>query len=159
MTANAEKPAVEGGEKDSRFREGEGGTVIDAVKRLMWCKRDTWQMTGKWMSLVQVRDYAAELNRKRFAGHSSWRVPTAGEVKSLYDKSQQNKDHMGQMVPHPEIFDSGFCFLYWTADVRNKVQGMRFGFRKGMPLYDDIYRTSRGSTRLVRDIEKEEGVL
>ncbi len=146
-------------QNDARFQEGENGTVVDRVKRLLWLKKDTWQMTGKWMSWVQIRDYSEELNRKKHAGFSGWRIPTASEVKSLHDKSQQNKDHMGQMVPHADIFDAGFSFLYWTSDVRNKVQAVRFGFRKGMTMYDDIYRTSRGSTRLVRDIEKEDGLL
>ncbi len=143
----------------TRFVEGADGTVIDTVKRLLWLKKDTWQMTGKWMNLVQIREFSEELNRKNHAGYSGWRVPTASEVKSLHDKSQKNKDHMGQMVAHPEIFDAGFSFLYWTSDVRNKIQAVRFGFRKGMSMYDDIYRTSRGSTRLVRDIEKEDALL
>ncbi len=146
-------------EQQSRFLEGSDSTVIDKVRGLLWLKRDTWQMTGKWMSWVQARDYSEELNRKKFAGFQGWRLPTASEAKSLYDKSQENKDHMGQMVTHAGIFDPGFGFLYWTSDVRNKLQAIRFGFRKGLPIYDDIYRTSRGSTRLVRDIEKEDGLL
>jgi hypothetical protein len=39
------------------------------------------------------------------------------------------------------------------------VQGVRLSFRKGVTMYDDIYRTSRGSSRLVRDIEKDESLV
>jgi len=145
--------------KEDRFLARDDGTVIDKVKRLLWLKQDTWQMTGKWMNWVQTRDYSEELNRKKFAGHTGWRLPTTSEAKSLYDKSWQIKDQMGQMVCHADIFEPGFGFLYWTGDVRNKIQAVRFGFRKGLPIFDDIYRTSRGSTRLVRDIEKEDGLL
>lgn len=142
-----------------RFVEGESGTVIDGARRLLWLKQDTWQMTGKWMSWVQARDYSEELNQKKFGGYQGWRLPTVSEAKSLFDKKQENKDHMGQSVFHASIFQPGFGFLYWTSDVRNKVQAVRFGFRKGLQMFDDIYRTSRGSTRLVRDIEKEDGLI
>ena len=52
----------------SRFVEGDSATVIDCVKRLVWLKQDTWQITGKWMSQLQVKEFAEILNRKRFAG-------------------------------------------------------------------------------------------
>lgn len=146
-------------EMQVRFAEGENGTVIDGARRLLWLKMDTWQMTGKWMNWVQVREYSDELNRKRHGGFQGWRLPTVAEAKSLYDKKQENKDHMGQSVPHVAIFQPGFGFLYWTSDVRNKLQAVRFGFRKGLQMFDDIYRTSRGSTRLVRDIEKEDDLF
>lgn len=139
-----------------RFAEGENGTVIDGDRRLLWLKMDTWQMTGKWMNWVQTREYSEELNRKKHGGFQGWRLPTVAEAKSLFDKKQENKDHMGQAVSHVAIFQPGFGFLYWTSDVRNKLQAVRFGFRKGLQMFDDIYRTSRGSTRLVRDIEKED---
>lgn len=146
-------------QKPDRFVEGENLTVIDRTRRLLWLKIDTWQMTGKWMNWVQARDYSEELNRKKFSGFQGWRLPTVAEAKSLHDKNQQNKDHMGQTVSHAAIFQPGFGFLYWTSDVRNKIQAVRFGFRKGMQIFDDVYRTSRGSTRFVRDIEKEDGLL
>lgn len=139
--------------KAERFADGGDGTVIDTAKRLVWLRKDTWQMTGKWMNWVQVRDYAAELSRQGFAGYRNWRMPTAVEAKSLYSKSETNKDHMGTEVPLYPVFEPGFGFLCWTSDVRNKIQAVRFGYRRGVITYDDIYRVSRGSSRLVRDIE------
>ena len=146
-------------ENSGRFEEGQNGTVIDRKHGLLWLKQDTWQMTGKWMNWVQSRDYSEELNQKNHGGYQGWRLPSVSEAKSLFDKNQQNKDHMGQTVSHPAIFDPGFGFLYWTSDVRNKIQAVRFGFRKGLEIFDDVYRTSRGSTRVVRDIEKIDGLL
>jgi hypothetical protein len=143
----------------TRFLEGENGTIVDKARGLLWMKRDTWQMTGKWMSWIQVRDYSLELSQQKFAGYGGWRMPTTAEAKSLYDKSQANTDHMGQTIPHESIFEPGFGFLYWTSEVKNKIQAIRFGFRKGNQMYDDVYRTSRGATRLVRDIEKEDGLI
>ena len=142
-----------------RFIEGDSETIIDCVKRLVWLKKDTWQVTGKWMSQLQVKEFAEILNRKRFAGFSNWRLPTANEAKSLFNKSWKNSDNLGQAIFLSEIFDSGCGFLCWTSDIRHKVQGVRLSFRKGVTMYDDIYRTSRGSSRLVRDIEKEDDLI
>lgn len=152
-TPNQEKPP------SARFIEGENDTIIDRVRKLVWLKKDTWQIKGKWMSWVQVREFAEELNREKRAGFENWRMPTAAEAKSLNISTEKNKDHMGQVVSHAEIFTPGFGFLCWTGDVRDKIQAVRFGFRKGAIMYDDIYRTSRGSSRLVRDIEKGEDLI
>ena len=70
----------------ARFVDGENATIIERSKRLVWMKDDTYQLTSKWMSWIQVRDYAEELNKKRYAGYSNWRMPTTAEIKSLYDK-------------------------------------------------------------------------
>ena len=142
-----------------RFREGKNGIVIEPSKRLVWMKDDSYQLTKKWMSWVQVRDYALELNKERYAGYSNWRMPNTSEARSLYDKKHSNKDHWGQEVPVDEIFNPGFGFLCWTSEVRNKVQAVRFGYRRGVTTFDDAYRTSRGASRLVRDILKEDGLL
>lgn len=144
---------------EARFVEGDNGTIVDRTRRLLWLKKDTWQMTETWMNWVQVRDYALELNKQKFAGHNDWRVPTVAEAKSLYDKDQKNTDHMGQTISHHSIFEPGFGFVCWTSDVKNKIQAIRFGYRKGNQMYDDVYRTSRGATRMVRDIGKEEDLL
>ncbi len=143
-------------EKVPEMQAGQNETIADSARRLLWMRQDTWQMTGKWMNWVQVRDFAEQMNRKKFAGFANWRLPTVAEIRTLYDKSQQNKDHMGTEVPHSEAYPAGFCFLCWTSDVRNKTQVARFGFRKGVIMYDDIYRISRGAARLVRSMEKDE---
>ena len=151
----ADKATIHG----NRFVEGENGVVIEPSKRLLWMKNDTYQLTKKWMSWIQVRDYVEKLNAQRYAGYSNWRMPNTAEAKSLYDKNHSNKDHWGQEVPVDEIFNPGFGFLCWTSEVRNKVQAIRFGFRRGGTTFDDAYRTSRGASRLVRDILKEDSLL
>ena len=143
----------------TRFREGKNGIIIEPSKRLVWMKDDTYQLTKKWMSWVQVRDYALELNKERYAGYSNWRMPNTSEARSLYDKKHSNKDHWGQEVPVDEIFNPGFGFLCWTSEVRHKVHAVRFGYRRGVATFDDAYRTSRGASRLVRDILKEDDLL
>ena len=149
------------GEQDSeqaggRFIEGDSETIIDGAKHLVWLKKDTWQMAGKWMAQRQVIEFAGNLNRQRFAGFSDWRLPTTVEAKSLFDKKQKNSDNMGQTIYLSDLFEPGCGFLCWTSDVRHNVQGVRLNFRKGVTIYDDIFRVSRGASRLVRDIEKDD---
>lgn len=139
---------------EERFADGDEYTVIDLKRKLVWLKQDTYQMTKKWLNWVQTRDYAKEMNQSHHAGYNDWRMPNLEEAKSLYHKSFDNKDHMGQKAHLHPIFSSGFGFLCWTSDVRNKIQAVRFGYRKGGMMYDDVYRVSRGSTRLVRDMNK-----
>ena len=148
-----EQGSGKGGE---RFIEGDGDTVIDAAKRLVWLKKDTWQLAGKWMNQRQTKEFAASLNLKRFAGFSNWRIPTAEEGKSLFDKKLKNTDNMGQVIHIPSLFEPGCGFLCWTSDVRHNIQGVRISFRKGAIMYDDIFRVSRGTTRLVRNIDKQD---
>lgn len=139
-----------------RFIVADSDTIIDGAKRLVWLKKDTWQMAGKWMAQRQVIEFAGNLNRQRFAGFSDWRLPTTVEAKSLFDKKQKNSDNMGQTIYLSDLFEPGCGFLCWTSDVRHNVQGVRLNFRKGVTIYDDIFRVSRGSSRLVRDIEKDD---
>ena len=54
--------------RGNRFVEGENGVVIEPSKRLLWMKNDTYQLTKKWMSWIQVRDYVDKLNAQRYAG-------------------------------------------------------------------------------------------
>ena len=110
------------------------------------------------MSWIQVRDYTEDLNRRKHAGYSNWRMPNTAEARSLYDKKYSNRDHWGQEVSVDGIFNPGFGFLCWTSEVRNKIQAIRFGYRRGVTTYDDAYRTSRGASRLVRDILKEDNI-
>ena len=102
-----------------RFVEGDNDTVIDCSKKLVWLKQDTWQFTGKWMNQLQVKEFAETLNRKRFAGFSNWRLPTANEAKSLFDKNRKNSDNQGKIIFLSELFASGCGFLCWTSDVRH----------------------------------------
>ena len=90
-----------------RFIVADSDTIIDGAKRLVWLKKDTWQMAGKWMAQRQVIEFAGSLNRKRFAGFSNWRLPTTVEAKSLFDKKQKNSDHMGKVIYLSDLFEPG----------------------------------------------------
>ncbi|QPJ65067.1 MAG: DUF1566 domain-containing protein [Candidatus Nitrohelix vancouverensis] len=140
---------------NKRFEELEDGVILDRPQSLMWMKQDTWQMTGKWMNHVQIRTYVEQLNKTRHAGFGNWRIPSPAEAKSLYNKEESNTDFQGKDVNVYNVFEPGFGFLCWTSEIRNKLQALRFGYRKGLTTYDDVYRTSRGASRLVRDLDED----
>lgn len=150
--------APETASSSSRFVEFDDNTIIDLERRVIWLKQDSWQLTGKWMNWVQARDYAQELNKKGFAGYRDWRMPSTEEARTLFDKSHENQDHMGQKANLLSLFPAGFGFLCWTKDTRTKTQAVRFNFRKGGITYDDVYRTSRGATRYCRELPKKSAV-
>ena len=66
----------------TRFKEGKNGVVIEPSKGLVWMKYDTYQLSNKWMSWVQVRDYAEELNKKnmRVTATGVCRIPQKQEA-------------------------------------------------------------------------------
>lgn len=64
----------------NRFRDNQDGTVLDDATRLMWEKGGS-PYAGSWR---QAQDHVKALNRKAFAGHSDWRLPTVNELMSLF---------------------------------------------------------------------------
>ena len=89
MSSEEENLLNETSADQARFKDGENDIVIDLSKRLIWMKNDTYQLSQKWMSWIQVRDYALELNKKKYAGFNDWRMPSTLEAKSLYENSIQ----------------------------------------------------------------------
>ena len=65
MSSEEENLLNETSADQARFKDGENDIVIDLSKRLIWMKNDTYQLSQKWMSWIQVRDYALELNKKK----------------------------------------------------------------------------------------------
>mgnify|MGYP002700761547 CR=1 FL=1 len=53
------------------------GTVSDRANQIMWFKNDTWIELGRLITWHESQDYAKEMNEKKFAGHSNWRIPNA----------------------------------------------------------------------------------
>jgi serine/threonine-protein kinase len=75
----------------------------------------TWQQSGSPYPLTwpEARDYAAALNRRRFAARTGWRLPTAPELMSLLSQT-----------PHREAFCVEPLFdpvqdTLWSADRRS----------------------------------------
>lgn len=83
-------------EYDARTINGDK-IVMDQTTGLMW------QQSGSdnEMFYKSAQDYIADLNIKKFAGFSDWRLPTTEEAMSLMENSNNNENHI---YIHP-IFD------------------------------------------------------
>ena len=66
----------------SRFSDNENGTITDTETDLFWFKKDSRQVTGKWMHLEKSEKFAADQNTAKFGGFDDWRVPKLEDIKT-----------------------------------------------------------------------------
>ena len=83
----------------SRFVDRKDGTVTDRVTGLTWCLLDSYLDLGQCISHKIAKAYVQGLNA---GGHADWRLPTAGELATLYKNS-------------PFFPDTGAAW-YWTSE-------------------------------------------
>jgi hypothetical protein len=83
----------------SRFIDHRDGTFSDRVTGLTWCLLDSHLDLGKCITYKAARTYVAGL---RTGSHSDWRLPTAGELATLY----KNKP----------FFPGTGAMWYWTSE-------------------------------------------
>lgn len=83
----------------SRFIHHQDGTFSDQVTGLTWCLLDSHLDLGHCLSYREAKTYVQGLAT---AGHSNWRLPTAGELASLYKN-------------RPFFPGSGAAW-YWTSE-------------------------------------------
>lgn len=82
-----------------RFSDHKDGTVTDQVTGLTWSLLDSHLHLGACISYAQARTYVQGLNT---GGHSDWRLPTAGELATIYKNSP--------------FFPQSGAEWYWTAE-------------------------------------------
>lgn len=92
----------------SQFEDNGDGTVTDHATGLMW------QQSGadRFLKHNEANTYIEELNSKRFANYSDWRLPTVDELLSLLLPEREPD----ALFVHP-VFDrrQRWC---WSADLR-----------------------------------------
>ncbi|MGE0085306.1 MAG: DUF1566 domain-containing protein [Desulfococcaceae bacterium] len=88
------------------YADNGDGTVTDRATGLMW------EQSGskEYLTSEKAKEYIRDLNRKRFAGYSDWRLPTVEELLSLMEKEKQDNDLYIQTV-----FDKQQRWC-WNAD-------------------------------------------
>jgi hypothetical protein len=87
------------------FVDNNDGTVNDKATGLMW------QKSGSSISLENrsAKKFIKQLNRKRFAGHSDWRIPTLEELASLLERRSKSGVHIDPVFDHK-------LSICWTVD-------------------------------------------
>jgi hypothetical protein len=106
------------------FVDNKDGTVTDKATGLMW------QKSGSSSSLENrgAKRYIKQLNRKRYAGHSDWRMPTVEQLASLLAKSSRSGTHIDP------IFDLKQT-ICWTVDkYNNEFSAWIVDFKRGQIL-------------------------
>ena len=82
-----------------RFISNKDGTVFDQVTGLTWTLLDSHLALGRCMDYRDAKAYIQQMNT---GGHRDWRLPTAGELASIYKN-------------RPFFPDSGAAW-YWTSE-------------------------------------------
>ncbi len=127
------------GEFANQFEDNGDGTVTDRATHLMWQKGGSEE--GR--TYLDALQYAQELNKKAFGGHSDWRVPTIEELASLLESSWKNEDLFIEPIFDPKqkscwstdtlglerawnvdfhlgyVTDDPMTFLHWVRAVRS----------------------------------------
>jgi hypothetical protein len=109
------------------FVDNNDGTVTDKATGLMW------QKSGSSSSLENrgAKEYIKRLNRKRFAGHSDWRMPTIEELASLLERSSKSAVHIASVFDHKQT-------TCWTVDKYDNVSSAWIiNFKQGQILIAD----------------------
>ena len=135
---------------DRRYQDFGNGTILDTRTRLMWMKRDYWQMEKKWVNWYTANGFAQKMNNKKFAGYSDWRLPTSEEAEALYDARRRNVDKDGDKIFIDRIFPKGAGWGTWTSEDKGAKAIVVSLKGKGGKDYQDKISGTDAFLRLVR---------
>ena len=93
------------GDFENHFVNNNDGTITDKATGLMWQKNGS----TKLLNNSSAKGFVKKLNRRRFAGHSDWRMPTLEELASLLERSSKSGVHIDPVFDHKQS-------ICWTVD-------------------------------------------
>ena len=132
---------------DGRYTDNGDGTITDSQTGLMWTKKDSYADTGDCMHWDTSKSY---VNRLSTGGHSDWRLPTAKELKAIFEKSKNNKDYIGDTIHNDPIFASGGARRYWSSESAGSCCVRNVYFNDGSVYVGIRYYCFGGGVRAVR---------
>ena len=138
----------------SRFNDNQNGTITDTETSLTWQKKDSRQLTGRWMHLEKSQKLAKEQSDAKTGGFNDWRVPKLEDVKTIYDKSFSNRDFGNNEIHIHENFEKGGADCCWT-DTINGERAMMFSLVKGRSSWINKLGDGPFAVRLVRGVRQE----
>lgn len=138
------------GNEKSRFLKNEDGTIYDSKTSLTWMANDSRIDLDKEVSWDEAGKYAADINGKKVGGHDDWRVPSAQEALTLFDKNKLNKDFKGADIHLDSIFPPGAGNTTWTSETRGREARIIFYINGFSYWYEKEDKTISHAIRLVR---------
>ena len=134
----------------SRFLKNADETIYDSQTSLTCMASDSRIHLKKDVSWDETETYTEDMNGKSFGGHSDWRIPSAQEALSLFDKNKLNKDFKGGDIHLDSIFPPGAGNTTWTSETRGREAQIIF-YINGFPYwYEKDDKTLSHSVRLIR---------
>lgn len=134
----------------SRFLKNNDGTIYDSQTSLTWMANDSRLDLDKEVSWEEAEKYVAEMNEKKVAGHGDWRMPSAQEALTLFDKNKLNKDFKGGDIHLNSIFPPGAGNTTWTTDLRGREAQIVFYVNGFHYWYEKNDKSISHAARLVR---------
>jgi hypothetical protein len=115
--------------------DNDDGTVTDHATGLMWQRLSpVIEYDGHSMMFYPPDKYVEELNRKRFAGYSDWRLPTIEELASLMQPKKVGGFHIAPIFSKVGYFNVVKANeRLWSVDTRkNSIHGWIADYQKGI---------------------------
>lgn len=134
----------------SRFLKRDDGTIYDSLTSLTWMANDSRLDLDREITWDEAEQYAKDMNKKKFAGHSDWRLCSIPEAQSLYDQNKLNKDHKGGDIHIDSIFPPGPGNCTWTTNTRGNDPQIIFYLNGCAYWYEKNDKTISHAARLVR---------
>ena len=132
---------------DGRYIDHVDGTITDTKTGLMWTKKDSYADLGKCLDWNKSRSYVSSLTT---GGYNDWRMPTVEELKSIYEKSKNNKTYSGDTIHSDPIFASGGGHYYWSSETKGSSRAREVFFHYGSAGDSNRDDCSNGGVRAVR---------
>jgi len=135
------------------------GTLTDPATGLMWAQKDSYADLGKCLDWNQSVGYIKDLSA---GNHRDWRIPTIGELASIYDPTQENVKGWDQNPEYPlgldRKFSDGAAYWYWSSDCGTteltECCGKTFYFVNGMVHMRRFELCNNGGVRAVRSAKQ-----
>ena len=141
----------------SRFKDNQDGTISDTDTDLTWQKKDSRQLTSRWMHLEKSQKLANEHNEEKLGGFGDWRIPKLEDIKTIFNKSFSNRDFGNNEIFIHEQFEKGGADCCWT-DTINGERAMMFSLVKGRSSWINKLGDGPFAVRLVRGARRAKNI-
>ncbi|MCP5101742.1 MAG: DUF1566 domain-containing protein [bacterium] len=86
----------------------------------------TWHQSGSQLpiTLEDAETWLKELNDKKYAGYSGWRLPTLEEALSLLERKAVDRYHIDPLF-------SRLQYSMWTGDIYSEIRAWGISFNYG----------------------------